>query len=261
MISAVTSCSMQGWLDYGQRFVAGFREYWPPETRLYIVSEDELPYDNSRPNTIWLSLNDSIEGYEFLRRHKDHEWAMGFPENIIAKFRNQAGYSFRHDAYKFSKKVFAIELVSNRVANGKLFWIDADVVTFAPVSENFLNKVLPQDAALGCLLRPNLYTETGFVGYNLDHPATRPLIARCMHYYASDEVFALNEWHDCWVLDLVRAELKTPTHAIPHQHAGHPFINSELGMYMDHLKGNRKARGRTPIVEQVRHRGAVDYWR
>jgi hypothetical protein len=35
--------------------------------------------------------------------------------------------------------------------------------------------------------------------------------------------------------------------------AGHPFINSELGRYMDHVKGKRKEQGMSRAKEIIMH--------
>jgi len=42
--------------------------------------------------------------------------------------------------------------------------------------------------------------------------------------------------------------------------AGHPFINSELGQYLDHMKGDRKHRGHSKAKEVKLHRDHP-YWR
>lgn len=267
MISVVTSCSLRGWEDYGQRFVKTFRQYWPQDVQLYVVSEDLLPWDCAISSGFYyLPLKDSAEAWNFLIRHRHDRWASGDPSAGIPDFVNgkwpiKSGYCYLHDAYKFCKKVFAIELAAHTVIKGRMFWFDCDVVTFAPVSEKILQELLPDDTAISCLERPGLYTETGFVGYNLDHSETRQLIVRCADMFASDKVFQLEQWHDCWVFDLVRRQMNIPTFSIPHKSHKHPFINSMLGQYFDHLKGpNRKRLGRTPPNEQFAHRN-LDYWR
>ena len=40
----------------------------------------------------------------------------------------------------------------------------------------------------------------------------------------------------------------------------HVFINSELGLYMDHMKGNRKTRG-TSAKNDLRQLHDVEYWK
>src|SRR6267154_2086897 len=61
-------------------------------------------------------------------------------------------------------------------AGGRLFWVDADVFTFAPVTHDLLNRVLPAERALSCLDRGQYHSECGFVGYNLDDSQARVFI-------------------------------------------------------------------------------------
>lgn len=258
MINVVTSCSAKGWEKYGSRFVTSFHQHWPASVKLHLVSEDPLP----------------VSGVEFWSLYKHDNWLKFFgrserwmsgagdsprPEGIGRNWRDKTGYNFRFDAYKFSKKVFAIELVSQVVKTGRLLWIDADTLTFDPVPEELPVNVLPNGYALSCLQRPGYHSECGFVGYNLDESATHLFIKDFSGLYHTGEVFKLAEWHDSWVFDWLRNKKQTKTYAIPHKSSGHPFINSELGRYMDHMKGKRKDRGRSLPSEQHSNK-KVPYW-
>lgn len=269
-VTVVTSCSAVGWQQYGERFVHSFNKYWPDDVDLHIVSEDKLEWKPSKPpkRTIILwPLHSSTKANSFLTRHDPHAWVRGDagdpnrPAGVAAHWRPNSGkHCFRHDAYKFCKKVFAIELIADFVKEGKLFWIDSDVVTFAPVPASLFESTLPRGYALSCLARQGYHSECGYVGYNLDDPAATKFITAFADLYSSDEVFQLAEWHDSWVFDWLRNKLLTSTWNIPHKSKSHPFINSDLGLYMDHLKGNRKKQGRSYKVEQIKHKN-VDYWR
>lgn len=258
-LAVVTSCSAEGWLVYGRRFVETYVKHWPAEIPLYVVSEDVLPplmgathlhLMGSEAASAFLKRNDNPRTRGRVRKSSDAGWT---PNKI------SAGYNFRYDAFRFCKKVFAIDYVARRwTSGGKLFWVDMDVVTFADVPTSLLHRLLPADKALSCLDRGQYHSECGFVGYNLDHPQGMPFIAAFAELYASDEVFKLQEWHDSWVFDWLRRKMNVPTFAIPHQSRRHPFVNSELGRHMDHLKGARKAGG-TPSREVVTNRD-VGYW-
>jgi hypothetical protein len=185
------------------------------------------------------------------------------PAGIGKNWRDASGYNFRFDACKFSKKVFAIAMIAEHLAIGppaKLFWIDADTITHAPVPLALLDRVLPDGAALSCLARQGYHSECGFVGYNFGHTAATRFIKSFEALYHSEAVFQLAEWHDSWVFDWLRNKLQTPTHNIPHKSKGHPFVNSVLGDYMDHMKGNRKKLGRTQKGEKLSHNN-VPYWK
>ena len=263
-VAVVTSFSLAGWHKYGSRFVATFNEFWPKEVDLHLVSEDEfhVEQDGGRNIKVW-NLYDSNVASPFLIKYQDEAWAHGNSKTQLPPgvrgWANRNGYCFRHDAYKFSKKVFAIELVARKIRAKKLFWIDADVVTFAPVPETFFSLALPAEYALSYLGRTDYHSECGFIGYDLRNAVALRFIRGFAKLYSSGEVFKLEEWHDSWVFDWLRKETAIPAFSIPHGSNHHPFINSMLGKYMDHLKGNRKVRGKSHWAEQHKH-SSEPYW-
>lgn len=269
--SVITSCSAKGWEQYGRRFLESFHQYWPTSIGLHIVSEDPLPIPKdmfgSRVVRFWdlLSGDYGSGAIKFLERHRYKPWVAGeacadIPTHVRPRWKATSGYFFRYDAYKFCRKVFAIELVAEHLRTGRALWVDSDTITFAPVPETMVSSVLPASVALSCLDRgPGYHSECGFVGYNLDHSATLHFIREFAKLYSEDKVFELAEWHDSWVFDWLRHKLVVPTYAIPHKSKSHPFINSELGRYMDHMKGKRKEKGRSYAVEQVNHKN-IPYW-
>mgnify|MGYP001600419548 CR=1 FL=1 len=266
-IAVVTSCSANGWTQYGRRFVETFGQYWPAEVRLLFYTEDTP--DDLQPRLAGfpiLSLYDaSPEARAFAERHRGnarahgkerHKTDIGWTPNKVA-----AGYNFRYDAFRFAKKVFSVEAAAREVGGGRLFWVDADVVTFAPVPPGLLDELLPPGAAISALLREGYHPECGFVGYDLENEAARAFIAEFARLYASDEVFALQEWHDSWVFEWLRKKMGVPTHAIPHCSRRQPFAHAPLlSKCLDHCKGPHKALGRTP--KHLRTiKDDVAYWR
>lgn len=262
----ITSCSAAGWAKYGRRFADTFCAHWPREVALQIHTEnfgaligDELPY--AVFDLLWR------DGYRaYFERHKDNPRAHGRVQERGQLWAGKAlasGQNWRYDAFRFAHKVFAIQQAASVLLTGRLLWIDADCVTFAPVPADLPERLLPDGVALSYLDRGEYPSECGFVGYNLDHPATLPFINEFADLYLSDRVFAeVPEWHDSYVFDWLRKRQNVPAHQIPYA-AGqrrHPFVNSELGRYIDHMKGPRKDAGRTPSAEVVANRD-VPYWR
>lgn len=264
-ISVVTSCSVKGWHEYGRAFFESFLPRWPPEVALHIVSEDLLPLEMLIGATrckIWDLWAADPTALAFDERHREDRRAQGrerrqgdrgWTPNKIAH-----GYNFRYDALRFARKVFAIDVAARAVDGGRLFWVDADVVTHAPVPRELLERLLPDDATLCCLAREGTHSECGFVGYNLERGG-REFIAAFAELYASGWVFDLAEWHDSWVFDWLREKRQVKTAAIPHCSRRQPFANSELGRYMDHRKGASKECGRTPLRHLVVNRD-LPYW-
>ena len=77
--------------------------------------------------------------------------------------------------------------------------------------------------------------------------------------YLDDSLFELPEWHDGFVYDLIRrtfenqGKFKSHDIAANVQLSGHPFINSVLGNFMDHLKGDeRKEAGKSFAEDYIK---------
>jgi hypothetical protein len=149
-----------------------------------------------------------------------------------------------------------------------MIWLDADSHTHSPVTLDWLASVCPEDSLASYLGRGEKYhSECGWVAYNLDHPGTREFIQDFVGMYDNDSIFKEREWHDSYIWDVVRKRYQS-------QHkffnlnpsvddkglAGHPFINSELGKFMDHVKGKRKEQGHSKAKEVVLHQDNP-YWK
>ena len=167
---------------------------------------------------------------------------------------------------RFAYKIYSIHLVANYTSGGWLIWLDADTCSHSAISTTDLARLCPNTAMISYLGRgENYHSECGWVGYNLDHPQTRNFIADLTAMYNTDKIFDLPEWHDSYVWDVVRRLYHTQNqfHNISNSHtnnrAGHPFINSELGKFMDHLKGERKKQGKSHAKDLVTPR-QESYW-
>jgi hypothetical protein len=161
--------------------------------------------------------------------------------------------------------VFALVHAARTTPARKLFWLDADTLTFADVPRDFLESCLPDECFTSCLLREEMHSECGFVGYRLDHPASRNFFDAFEGWYTTGRLFALPEWHDSYVFDTVRRSFERNGSIWTHNLSGtltraaHPFVNSELGRFMDHLKGPRKEQGVSRGSDLVIER-SESYW-
>ena len=266
--AVVSSCSGRGWVDYGARFVDSFLRFWPQSIDLILCSEDDLrdaaKHHAYAPNFTLIDLRPAVSG--FLQR---------FGSDPIMNGRQQLpgqrgwtpkklanGYNFRYDAARFGLKAFSIAAAAERVGRGKLYWADADIVTFAPVTRALLTETLPDAFALSCLDRgADYHSECGWVGYDLNHEQTKPFILAFRDLYESGSVRELAEWHDSWVFDWLRRQRQVSTYHIPHKSRKHPFANSCLSKAMDHCKGDRKRLGKTPSAEVAACYRQHEYWR
>lgn len=122
-----------------------------------------------------------------------------------------------------------------------LIWLDTDVVQRKPI-ETWL-PLLPQKGQLCSYLgRGDKYhPETGFILYDVKHPRLPEFVQALEQIYLTDRIFTLPEWHDAYVWDHVCRELNMSRQNLcVNPRAGEAFLNSPLGEYFLHLKGDRK---------------------
>jgi hypothetical protein len=262
--TVVTTFNADGLKQYGQRMIDSFEKFWPDQVDLVVCKENCEPRITKSNVKVYDLLQLSSPLNAFIQRHRNNPLAHGLagPPEVFDIRKN-----FRWNAVRFSYKIYAISLVANYTSNGWLIWLDADTVTHSPIQMTDLENLCPQDAMIGYLGRGEKYhSECGWVAYNLDHPATRNFIQDLRSMYDTDRIFELPEWHDSYVWDVVRHRYKdqhkfynlTLTMPKPGR-AGHPFINSGLGQFMDHLKGSRKQEGRSRPKDLVIPR-PESYW-
>jgi hypothetical protein len=243
---AVTTCSAQGWQEYGCRMVATYREFWPASVPLVLYSEGMIRNEQPRSMPPWL--------FAFRERHARSPKARGYPVG---------SYNYRFDAIRFAYKTAAVIDTLERSTADTMIWIDADTVTHAPVSEGFLDELAPTGSeALSWLNRAKNYPECGFYMMQRQHPAIKALLRHWKELYLHDTLFHLPEWHDSYVLAELVKLLQVPWKSISGAGiaTGHPFINGPLGAVMDHLKGPRKGYGKSKLHDLKVKRNEA-YWR
>lgn len=249
MPNVVTSFNAEGYKRYGKNFVDTWLQYWPESVRLTVFYEgEESDFDLVR-GVSW----HPIETVEFLQ---DYMESLRFPimHGIVGD-----RYDINYDA-RMARKSF-IQAHAAKKYGGKVFWIDADVVTKKHVPERFLDDCLPEEA-LACFLGRDgwYFTESGFIGFNADHPVAKKFFKNYVHAFIVGSIFTQapqydderrylgGGWHDCIAFDAIRGlmgngpEFVNLAARVP---AGtmHPFQNCAPGEYMVHLKGNRKDTG------------------
>lgn len=243
----VTSFSPSGYEQYGQRFISTFRQFWPKSVELLVYHEGQRGLNG-------VNLLELLSCQNFLQRHRFSDEVRGQalhrPRHWKGKCERE-GYNFRYDAYRFCRKVFAVEHAATTHLGARLFWVDADVVTFDFIPEWQLSAWLPEAIGLSYLGRPvHYHSECGFVGYNLSHEQVVRFIHDFANQYREDTFKQMDEWHDSFIFDRVRERHSgIPQLDLSSGMSGHVFVQSSLGRYMDHLKGDRKKDERTSAKE------------
>lgn len=262
--TVVTSFNQSGLERYGQRMIDTFEQYWPKNVSLLVCAENCSP-QKTRDNTIIINLLDASEDLRsFIDRHKDNPQAHGKagPPDVFHPKKQ-----FKWDAVRFCYKVYSQAVCADRLESGWMIWIDADTVTHSPIPTTWLATVCPHDAMVSYLGRGEDYhSECGWVAYNLDKSECRQFIKDFVNMYNRDDIFKLSEWHDSYVWDVLRRQFQDRCKfhnlnpfAQTDARAGHPFINSELGKYMDHLKGARKDAGKSR-QKDLKIKRTEEYW-
>tara|TARA_E500000331_G_scaffold11670_1_gene10692 strand:+ start:2657 stop:3544 length:888 start_codon:yes stop_codon:yes gene_type:complete len=287
-IKVITSYKPGCWEQYGKKGIESMAEQFPKEIDIVVYAEEPKPeckYDRIQ----WIDLNTAEpELVKFKNKHKNDPVANGELEEIEGGVRRPAELqvkggndknkgSFLWAAVRFANKVFCVvNAVRNSEEYDYVVWIDGDTFSFRPIPMSFFEQLLPQDTMLTYLGRENpklndggKYPECGFVGYNLKHPEMQNFINDWEKLYVTDEVFKLLEWHDSYVFwHLTKKYRKESPYQIKVNDIGywkgvkghHVFVNSELGEYMDHMKGKRKKIG-TSTRNDLRKEPTVDYWK
>jgi hypothetical protein len=235
--------------EYAACFSAGFDAHWPKDVRLVIYADGPLMV----PDRAEVRLLDECTGYTaFMTRHAGDPVKCGRKAGPGATWKEGArrkGYNFRFDAMRFAGQAFIPDDAGNRLLDGDvLCWLDADVATYKDVPEGFVEGLVAgtDGAYLG---RDPKHSEIGFWAVRM-HEGTQAMMMAFADAYRDDHIFAMKEWHSAYVWDESRrwAErtLGVGLRNLTPGGSGHVWFQSPLRYYMDHLKGDRKAKGRSP---------------
>ena len=267
MIEVITTFHKDGWELYGKRMVETFLEHWPEDIRIHLYCEN-IKTGIDHPRVVEHDIFETcpaIPGY--LAQH-NNDYNNGIKNGVR---------DFKYDAIKFCYKVFA---QCHGIRNSKadtLIFIDADTVTFARPPVDEIQKLLPEDNFTAYIGRPNNtklpFAETGYIMYNLKHPATTSFADVFEDLYTTGKIFELEYQVDCFTYDTARRITEQNYGAKSNDITGpeglgkrHPFVNTILGTFMDHLKGDaRKTKGKSNIDDfkdkLKAERAKQDYWK
>lgn len=265
MLTVCTGWSPAGYLEYGLRFFETFDAYWPTDVDLVVYGEERVALQSSCGRRTEFRLLSTIpDCMEFLKRNDNARARGQAPDaTTAAKWKPKhyaARYNFRFDAWKFCRQGFIpFDAMQNIAVSGRpkrdfLCWLDGDVVTHARVPQGAIESLLPEGKHVAYLGRGAKHSEIGFQLYDVSGigawdssdcwPAVQMLRA-FREIYARDEVFTLKEWHSAFVFDEARRRTGVAGHDLTPGGEGHVWHQSPLRAWTDHLKGKRKAKGRS----------------
>ena len=183
--TVITSFNVEGYKRYGKHFVDSWLKFWSSNIRLVVYYEGESEDFEMVEGVSW----HPIESVEFLMDYLDN---LRFPimQGIVGSH-----YDINFDA-RMGRKTF-MQVHAARKYGGKVFWIDADCETKRPVPESFLDDCLPDDKLCCYLGRDGWYfTESGFIGFNADHPLASKFFKNYVHVFIVGTIFAQSPRYD-----------------------------------------------------------------
>ncbi len=289
--AAVTTFHERGYEEYGREMIRGFEAHWPAEVPLYVYAEGCRPEPPSPRVVLRDLLAECPELVAFKARHRDDPVAHGAREFTVLQAglrfrpfgpllrRVRWGKGFRWDAVRFSHKSFATFDAARRRPADVLLWLDADLRFLQDVPRELLEEIVPETCLVAYLKRAKngeaaaelipsqrrlrfyhregKHPETGIVGYNLRHAAIDDFLAEFEALYTRDALFEEREFTDSFLFDRLRERFAARGHETYDigegigRVASHPLVNSRLGPYMDHLKGERKQHGTSHDADRL----------
>lgn len=260
--AVVTTFHEKGYEVYGKRCIETFLQYWPSDISMYVYAEN-VEVDIADERLIVINQSLSVPRlHEFRRLYKDNPFANGTDPKGIGGQNN-----FRWDAIRFSNKVFAVTDAIERTKSSfdQLIWLDADTLTHTSFPKKIIDNLAPRGNRLAAYLNRKSYPECGWVGYNLRHPKITDFVDRFEQTYLSGRFLEMKESHDSFVFWEIVKEMERNGEAEfkylgSDRASGHIFINSVLGGYLDHLKGDRKSDGKSRLSDLYSKRKEA-WWR
>jgi hypothetical protein len=264
--SVVTTFHAKGYEQYGKRMIQTFIKNWPKEVTLYVYAEN-CNVTESAPNVVVRDLiQSSVDLVKFKDTWKNVPKANGDISGVPRlAARKDSHKPFKWDAVRFAHKVYSIFHCAKNCDADVLMWMDADMVCHSPITLTVLNRLVPEEQELCFLGRQGKFSECGLYSMNLRSPMIKTFLGEFqkMYDHAETGIFYLDEWHDSFVFDAVRARMPFIKSLNWSQGIitgeGHPLINTEWGAYIDHLKGDRKSTGKSHLKD-LKVKRTEAYW-
>lgn len=256
--SVVSSMNLEYNRLVGQRMIQSYSKHWPAEIPLTVYAEDASSWTS---NPLY-SLKDL---------HQCEPTLVDFINRNSGRPGQHNPLAMELGAIRFSYKTYSILNAAQNCESDYLIWLDADTYTYADIPIEFLNSLVDSKTFLVYLGRNNTNSECGFVIYNMKHADTADFFATWRDLYETDKLFDLEQWHDSYVFDSIRLQFERQRGTINRnltpsgKDYDHVFINSELGKYIDHMKGPRKNEGKSRSTDIYTDRKesywTVDFWK
>jgi hypothetical protein len=276
MIKVVTTFHSEGLKIYGQRFIDSFSTHVDKQIKLIVFAENCSP---TNPDSNQIEIKDAqqiIKLNQFKSRWNNVPKANGkcpFPEKRPRDYHKE----FKWDAVRFANKVYAVFHAVETEEADWIVWMDADTYVHSKITYEEFEKLLPMDRWITYVGRGKgvqTWPECGFYGLNTHNETCKKFLKEFERMYedAENGIFKLPEWHDSYVFgDILKKLAVIDKNYLDYSEGiynrtaksgggGHPFINSILGKYFDHMKGARKKQGKSDIKKDLVSKRSESYW-
>ena len=276
-ITVVTTFHRPGLELYGQRFLDSFAERVDKKIKLLVYAENCNP---SNPDPSQITILDAKEALPKLNDFKE-KWAKdpkanGIPpDDIKARRPRDHHKAFKWDAIRFANKVYAVFDACERSTDWCI-WMDADTFVHNDWTYDQFKELLPETSWITYVGRgkgSQTWPECGFYGMNLKNHVCQEFLKEFERMYedADNGIFRLEEWHDSFVFGHIVNNMKRTAPNVLDYSAemymreaktgggGHPLINTKLGKWIDHMKGDRKNQGKSKRTDIMVKR-KESYW-
>ena len=271
-LTIVTTYSPRYWPLPIQKSIESTLENWPGHAKILVYPDDQTQcMSHNRLEHYDLCKEQPVLD-QFITRNKN---------NPKLQTLGQKDYEFEYDAIRFSYKVFACIDAYQKTKPDMMWYLDADIITFEKIPMSWLEHIIPDHAFTSYLGRPKKgFSETGYYAFNTAHQYAEDFFTRWSEYYEKDLYFDIQKgflnhfpragYTDSFTFDAVRLEFEQAGKMVNEdlndgrfagmRKARHPFINSELGQYMDHLKGFERKANLKSNAKDLTTKQAHKYW-
>lgn len=233
--ACITTFNQDYYDQMAKQMVNTYLEFWPKEVSLYCYTEDmKLPVkaDNLIEYDVYEKCNPELQTY--------------------------LDYIGKHFSRGFAYKAFAWIHACKNIDADEIIYLDADSVTYRPITMDWLNDILKDDelvAYMGVTMSKGKWAgsnkqhaDSGIYWFNKNHSYADKFVSRYENIYTSREVNTDKERfpkpNDAYVLaDCVIDAQKNGIKIVdfhPERTAHSPLKETVLGKYFRHFKGARK---------------------
>jgi len=239
-VDIVTSVNNKYWTEGSKINVASWDANLPKWAKIHVYHED--PFIDKKGFSDRVIFHDLYKSatdlLPFIEKHKDDPHYNGTKDVTVTR-------AFKWNAIKFAHKTYAIFHRYDVTDAEYVIWIDADMLIHNYVNRSFLKRICNPNISVSYLGRPSMYSECGFVVYNIANEIGNQFLKEFKRYYNEDELKTIEETHDSYVFDEVRKTFDQSSFYNINATADdnkHPVMKSMLYDYMVHTKGKDKLR-------------------